>query len=246
MRRIRLTLAYDGTDFSGWQRQENERTVQGALEKALADIHGRAIAAIGAGRTDSGVHATGQVAHFETDHGTLVGARFRDALNARLPHDVRILESAEAAPDFHARYQARLRVYRYYIHNTAIGFPHLRRYVWKIRHPLDISLLNRYASLIAGTHDFTSFASTLDPTQDKARTITSSAFSQNGDMIVYHIAGHSFLWKMVRNILGTIIDCAKNKAGEREFAGILEKRDRRAAGPTAPARGLFLEQVAYD
>jgi tRNA pseudouridine38-40 synthase len=246
MRKIKLTLAYDGTHFSGWQSQRHERTVQHAVETALAEIHKHPVALVGAGRTDAGVHATGQVAHFETDHPSLSGARFTDALNASLPHDVRVLESAEADPDFHARFKARRRVYRYYIYNTPIGLPHLRRYVWRVRRPLDLDALNRFAGLLVGDHDFTSFASALDPTENKVRTIGSSCFFRSGDLAVYQIAGISFLWKMVRTIVGTIIDCVVSGKDEAEFRRILLARDRGQAGPTAPARGLFLERVSYE
>jgi tRNA pseudouridine38-40 synthase len=250
MRRIKLTLAYDGTRFAGWQSQEYERTVQAVLEQVLEKIHGKKVTVVGAGRTDSGVHATGQVAHFDSDHATIPSNRFTDAINACLPHDVRVLESVEADPAFHARYSARLRVYRYYIYNVPIGFPHLRHCCWRIRQPLDINALNRFAALLAGNHDFTSFAAALDPALKKAeskiRTIVSSAFFRDGDFIVYNIAAPGFLWKMVRTIVGTIVESVALGRSETDFLSILEARDRKRAGRTAPARGLFLEKVHYE
>jgi tRNA pseudouridine38-40 synthase len=245
MRRIKLLLAYEGTRFAGWQTQKADRTVQATVEAALAKIHGHPVPVVGAGRTDAGVHATGQAAHFDTDRDSLPAGRFVDALNGNLPHDVRAIKSEEADPDFHARFQAVLRVYRYYIYNVPIGLPHLRHYTWRLRPRLEIEALNRYAALLCGRHDFTSFTASGDPAESKVRTIQTSAFSRQGDFIVYHIAAPSFLWRMVRTIVGTIVDCALAGTSEADFRRILDARDRLAAGRTAPARGLFLEEVRY-
>jgi len=245
MPKIRLFLAYDGTDFAGWQVQQGERTVQGVLEQALAIIHDHPVTVIGAGRTDAGVHASGQVAHFETDHRTLRGFRFREAINSYLPYDVRILASEEIDDDFHARYSALARVYRYYIYNAEIGLPHLGRYTWLVRKYLDIRILNRYASLLVGEHDFTSFTAALDPNESKVRTVLESCFFRQGPFVIYHIAARAFLWKMVRSIVGSILEFALNGRSPQYFLEVLKMRDRRAAGSTAPARGLFLEQIRY-
>jgi tRNA pseudouridine38-40 synthase len=246
MARIRLLLAYEGTRFAGWQTQAGERTVQAVLEAALEKIHGRPTAVSGAGRTDAGVHATGQVAHFDTDRDSIPPERFADALNGNLPHDVRVLKSEAAPPGFHARYSAVLRTYRYYIYSTPVGFPHLRHFAWRVRRPLDLDRLNRYAALVAGEHDFTSFAAAGDPNESKVRTVATSCFSRQGDFIVYHIAAPSFLWRMVRTIVGTMVESALCDRSEQEFGAIFAARDRSAAGPTAPARGLFLEEVHYS
>jgi tRNA pseudouridine38-40 synthase len=245
MRKIKLLLAYEGTRFSGWQSQKTDRTVQGVIEAALEKIHGTRITVTGAGRTDSGVHATGQVAHFETESDSIPAVKYADALNGNLPHDVRVLESAAAAADFHARNRAVLRVYRYYIYSAPVGLPHLRHYCWRLRTPLDLDTLNRFAALIAGEHDFTSFTAAGDPTEVKVRTVTLSRFSREGDFIVYHIAASSFLWHMVRVIVGTMVDCALDGRSEADFSAIRDARDRNRAGRTAPARGLFLEEVHY-
>ncbi len=246
MARIKLLLAYEGTRFAGWQTQAAERTVQGELEAALEKIIGRPTSVTGAGRTDAGVHATGQTAHFDVDGPRVPPERWTDALNGNLPHDVRVLKSEPAPPGFHARYSAVLRVYRYYLYAAPVGFPHLRRFAWRIRRPLDLRALNRFAALIAGEHDFTSFAAAADPTESKVRTVATSCFSRRGDFIVYHVAAPSFLWRMVRTIVGTIVDGALCGRSEDEFRAIFAARDRSAAGPTAPARGLFLEEVHYE
>jgi tRNA pseudouridine38-40 synthase len=246
MRKIRLRVAYEGTRFAGWQTQKEDRTVQAVLEAALEKVCGRKTPLTGAGRTDSGVHATGQTAHFETDRDSIPADRFAVALNRNLPHDVRVLESREAPADFHARYRAVLRVYRYYVYNTAVGLPHLRHFAWRVHRPLDLERLNRLAARLVGRHDFTSFTAVGDPAESKVRTIVTSHFSRAGDFIVYHIAAPSFLWRMVRSIVGTIVECALEGRGEEEFSRILEARDRVQAGRTAPAHGLFLEEVHYD
>jgi tRNA pseudouridine38-40 synthase len=245
MRKIRLRVAYEGTRFAGWQTQKTERTVQAALEAALEKVCGVRTPVTGAGRTDAGVHATGQVAHFQTGRDSIPAGKFADALNGNLPHDVRVLESREAPEDFHARFRAVLRVYRYYLYNTPVGLPHLRHFAWRVRRPLDLERLNRLASVLVGEHDFTSFAAAGDPTENKVRTVATSHFSRAGEFIVYHIAAPSFLWRMVRTIVGSIVECALDGRDADDLRLILEARNRLHAGRTAPARGLFLEEVRY-
>ena len=154
IRNIRLTLAYDGTDFAGWQVQKAQRTVQGVIEEALARMHGHPVRIRGAGRTDSGVHATGQVANFHTELDSIPAARWHLALNSYLPPDVRVLESLEADPDFSAKKSARLRVYAYHLLAAEVGPPHLRRYCWKILRRPETAALNRLAAVFLGEHDF--------------------------------------------------------------------------------------------
>jgi tRNA pseudouridine38-40 synthase len=245
MRRIKLTLAYDGTRFSGWQTQKTDRTVQAVIEDALAKIHGHPVGVTGAGRTDAGVHAAGQVAHFDSDNDAIPEAKFIDALNGNLPHDVRILESNIAALDFHARFSATKRTYRYYFDTRFPGMPHQRLYAWQLKRRLDVTRLNGFARCITGKHDFTSFASALDPSPSKEKTVDSSCFYESRGLVVYEISAKSFLWKMVRNIVGTILGCVNSGRTPDDFLKIMEAADRRAAGPCAPARGLFLERVAY-
>ena len=246
MRVIRATLAYDGTDFVGWQVQANGRSVQGVVQDGLQRMHGHPVRVVGAGRTDSGVHATGQVASFLSDIDSVPGPRFRDALNAYLPHDVRVVESAEAPPGFHARRSATMRVYRYYTVAAPVLMPHLRRYRHWVRRSLDLDRLRAIAGVVAGEHDFTSFTAEGSAAGSRVRTVTESRFDAEGDTAVYTIAAGSFLWKMVRNIVGTSLWLEENGGGPAEMAAILDACSRPAAGPTAPACGLFLERVLYD
>jgi tRNA pseudouridine38-40 synthase len=246
MRVIRTTLAYDGTDFVGWQVQAAGRSVQGVLQEGLERMHGHPVRVVGAGRTDSGVHAIGQVASFLSDIGSIPGPRFRDAVNAYLPPDVRVLESAEAPPGFHARRSATGRVYRYYTVSAPVLLPHLRRHRHWVRRSLDLHRLQAMAGVIAGEHDFTSFTAEGSASGSRVRTVTESRFDAEGDTVVYTIAAGSFLWKMVRNIVGTLLWIEENGGGPAEIVAILESRSRPAAGPTAPAHGLFLEKVLYD
>lgn len=246
MRVIRATLAYDGTDFVGWQVQANGRTVQGVVQDGLQRMHGHPVRVVGAGRTDSGVHATGQVASFLSDIDSVPGPRFRDALNAYLPHDVRVVESAEAPPGFHARRSATMRVYRYYTVAAPVLMPHLRRHRHWVRRSLDLDRLRAIAGVLTGEHDFTSFTAEGSAAGSRVRTVTESLYTIEGDTAVYTIAAGSFLWKMVRNIVGTSLWLEENGGGPAEMAAILDARSRPAAGPTAPARGLFLEKVLYD
>ena len=245
-RNIKLTVAYDGTDFLGWQLQAKGRTVQGVMQEGLARMHGHPVHLLAAGRTDSGVHATGQVANFHTDIDSIAPDRFRDAVNAYLPRDVRVLDSEEVSPRFHARRSARLRVYRYYTVCAPVLLPHLRDFRHWVRRPLDLTRLNGMASVLVGRHDFSCFAAEGDANHSKVRAITSSVFHVEGDTLVYTVASNSFLWKMVRTIIGTLFMLEEQGLGEREMRLILETGSRANAGATAPARGLFLERVVYD
>ncbi len=244
-RNIKLTLAYDGTDFCGWQIQNEDRTVQGALMQALERIHGHPVRVTAAGRTDSGVHATGQVANFYTEVASIPPERFTDAINAYLPKDVRVLDSREVGPRFHARRSARLRVYRYYILSAPVCPPHLRNYCHWTRRRLDISRLNRMASLLEGEHDFSSFSARGDRNKSKVRQVAASVFHAEGCFLVYTIAATSFLWKMVRTVMGTFLALEEQGLDGEELARIMGARSRFEAGETAPARGLFLEKVEY-
>jgi tRNA pseudouridine38-40 synthase len=246
VRNIRLTLAYDGSDFSGWQVQKNARTVQGEIEQALQRMHGHPVRIQGAGRTDSGVHASGQVGNFYTDLDSLSGERWAVALNSYLPPDVRALESREADFTFNAKNSARLRAYSYYLYPGSVGFPHLRRYCWKINYRPDIGALNRLAAVLLGEHDFTTFATAGDSSKSKIRRVYSACFFPEGLFIVFRIAASSFVWKMVRSLVGTILEGERNGLSPEKLAEALAARDRSRAGASAPARGLFLERVVYD
>lgn len=245
-RTIRLTLAYDGTGFLGWQEQAQGRTVQGVLQAALLEIHGHPVDVVGAGRTDSGVHATGQAAHFLTDNASIPAERFRDAINAHLPRDVRVLESREAAAAFHARRSAVLRVYRYYLAFGPVWLPHQRNFCWWLRRRPDVAVLDSMAGVLVGEHDFTSFCCEGDSSGSRMRAVRTSSFRPEGAGIVYTVAANAFLWKMVRTIVGTCL-ALEERGGDADAARtVLAARNRSLAAETAPARGLFLERVIYD
>ena len=246
-RNIKLTIAYDGTDFFGWQLQKKGRTIQGVMQEGLSQMHGHPVHLQAAGRTDSGVHATGQVANFRTDIDSILPERFRDAVNAYLPRDVPgCWRARRCRPGFHARRSARLRVYRYYTVCGPVLLPHVRNYRHWVRRGLDIVRLNEMAAVLVGEHDFTCFSAEGDANLSKVRRIVTSAFHGEGETLVYTIAATSFLWKMVRTIMGTYLMLDEQGLGPRELSLIMETGMRSNAGGTAPARGLFLERVDYD
>ncbi|QEN07833.1 tRNA pseudouridine(38-40) synthase TruA [Oceanispirochaeta crateris] len=246
IRRIRLDLSYDGTNFEGWQIQKSGRTVQGEITKVLNSLHGgELVTLIGSGRTDSGVHANSQVAHFESKACSIPSERFMMALNSKLPRDIRIHKSREVNPDFHARYDAVMRVYRYYLVHPKDQMAHMTAYSTPCLLDLDIPKLNQMAQALTGTHDFTSFAAARDPNKNKIRTIHSARFFTEGPFTVFRVAGNAFLWKMVRTMVGTILHQLENGGSFHEIQGILEGKNRSLAGPTAKPRGLFLDKVIY-
>jgi tRNA pseudouridine38-40 synthase len=245
-RNIRLDLSYDGTDFQGWQIQKSGRTVQGEIEKALKKLHGRDVSLFGSGRTDSGVHATCQVANFHSDISSIPEERFREAINSHLPRDIRIMKSRNVAQTFHARYDARVRVYKYYLLHSDAGLAHLRNYCYLTREKFDINHLNRLAAPLVGVHDFTTFAAARDENKSKIRDLFSVSFYPEGNFIIFKVSGNAFLWRMIRSLVGTIIHLAATGADTAEMKAILEAKDRSKAGPTAPARGLFLHRVLYE
>lgn len=249
-RNIKLTVSYDGTDFLGWQCQNENgkatgRTVQGEIEKALEKMHGHGVSLIGSGRTDSGVHALGQVANFHTDIRSIPALRFIPALNSMLPKDVRILESNEVASDFHARFDARRRTYKYYIHCGARPYAHEMPYIWHLGYWPDLRLLNSLASCLSGELDCSAFAASGDSSHTRSRYLYSAFFYPEGEKIVFEISANAFLWRMVRSIVGTLIDLEKRAKGVKDFQEIIHSKDRSMAGPTAPGTGLFLSSVQY-
>lgn len=242
---IKLVLAYDGTDYSGWQSQTGVRTVQEEIERALAKMHSHPVPIVGAGRTDSGVHAAGQVAHFVTDIARIPADRFEPALNKFLPRDIRIVRAAEAHPDFHARFDARSRRYKYHIRVGRAQTPHLDRFAWRLFKQPDLARLNRMASCLRGEIDCEAFAAAKDPSESRFRYLHHAVFYAEGDTLVFDIAANAFLWRMVRSLVGTLIELDANDAPATAMRDILESRDRDRAGVTAPARGLFLWEVDY-
>jgi tRNA pseudouridine38-40 synthase len=241
---FKITLAYDGTDFVGWQRQANGPSIQGLLEEALRELDGRVVIVNGAGRTDAGVHALGQVASCSLERAVSPDVLVR-ALNARLPSGVRALSAVEARPDFHARFDARAKIYRYRIWNAAVLDPFERRYAWHLPGPLDVDAMEAAASFLEGRHDFAGFQASGGGTHTTERTIRTSVVSRTGALVVYEVAGDGFLRHMVRTIVGTLVDVGRGRWPAEHVRGVLTAADRTLAGPTAPAEGLFLVSVEY-
>jgi len=244
-RNIKLVVSYDGTEYSGWQIQSKDSSIQGEIQKALESLHVRPISLTGAGRTDSGVHASGQVSNFYTEKDNIPAAKFRDALNARLPGDIRVLLSTEVQLSFHSRRDALERQYEYRLYHGEVLPSHAGRYTWQISRMPSLKLLNDIASVICGTHDFTTFAAAGDASSSRARCINHAVFLSEGPYILFRINGNAFLWRMVRSLLGTIINLGNRGGTPAQMRGILESCDRNQAGPTAPPRGLFLTKVIY-
>jgi tRNA pseudouridine38-40 synthase len=245
-RNIRLELSYDGTDFGGWQRQSNARTVQEELEKALAAMHSRPVPTVGAGRTDAGVHAMGQVANFYTDIASIPAERFVPALNRLLPRDLRVMLSREADFDFHSRYDARLRRYRYFCLCGRRVDPFRLRYAHHLTRRPRVEALNAMAASLLGENDFTSFSSAKDSSLSRSRYVHEAGFRWEGEALVFEIAANAFLWRMVRSLVGSLLHFEAAFPDPRgRMEEVLASRDRSLAGPTAPARGLFLWNVEY-
>ncbi len=255
MRNLKLILSYDGTEFAGWQVQPGRSTVQGVLASAIGRLSGENVLPQGSGRTDAGVHAQAQVASFATA-SPIPAENWAGALNDILPASIRVLEVTEAAPEFHARKSARLKTYRYRIYREAICPPFLARYVWHYPYPLEESAMIAAADVVVGEHDFTSFAA-VDPERvermaaaenfqtTNVRTIYSSRWTREGEELIYTVRGSGFLHHMVRNLAGTFLLIGKGTVSREDLGRILAARERSAAGPTAPASGLYLVGVEY-
>jgi len=250
VRTLKLTLQYDGTAYVGWQRQESGTSIQSLLEDALAKIEGAAVSVQGSGRTDAGVHALGQTASVALGSAIELPILSR-ALNAVLPPDVRVLGIEEAEAGFHARFSAVGKVYEYRILNAPIVSPFLQRYVWHVPQPLDIDVMREASQTLVGAHDFAAFqgsGSNVATTDRVIRAIEWQDVITTGacDLpIVMRIEGNGFLRHMVRNIVGTMVEVGAGRWPARRVADALASRDRSQAGPTAPARGLFLVRVLY-
>jgi len=252
---LKLTVAYDGTRLVGWQRQAEGDSVQRVLEDALARFEGRPVTVHGAGRTDAGVHALGQVASVEVsfthDASTLVRA-----LNAQLPEDVRVLAIEEAAAGFHARFSARAKSYRYCIRNGPLASPFERAFAWHVPQPLDVGAMQQAAARLLGRHDFSSFRSIGTDVPDAVRTLQASAMVETsgagpwlgdaGPLLTYEVTGDGFLRHMVRAIVGTLVEVGRGWRDPAQMNALLEAKDRARAGATAPPHGLFLVRVDYD
>ncbi|MGH9462180.1 MAG: tRNA pseudouridine(38-40) synthase TruA [Vicinamibacteria bacterium] len=240
----RMTLAYDGTDYLGWQLQPQGPTIQSRLQDALANIAGEPITVVGAGRTDAGVHAQGQVAHFELPTSVPPSGLLK-GLNSMLPEDIRILDVELAPPDFHARYSARSKTYRYFLDVAPVASPFRCRYTLHHPYPLDWEAMSKAAERFVGRHDFESFRASSCEAKTSERECTVSRLLQEGREWVYEAAADGFLHHMVRNIVGTLLEVGRGKIDPGEIDRLLKAKDRKQAGPTAPARGLHLMRVEY-
>jgi tRNA pseudouridine38-40 synthase len=245
-RNIRMVLAYDGTDFHGWQKQPELRTVQDVVEQAVRRVVRHQIILYGSGRTDAGVHAAGQVANFETT-AEMPCDNLRKAIGGRLPKDVSLLHVCEVPPRFRASFDAVSKLYRYTIHNETnrpVG-RHRQRYVYHFWHALDMAWMREAARQLVGEHDFAAFATTGRQYESTVRTIYRFEVSRLYDEIQLDVEGSGFLYNQVRNMVGTLIEIAKGRWEPRRIGEILASRSRSEAGPTAPARGLCLQWVKY-
>ena len=244
MRRIRLTIAYDGTDYCGWQKQDGAPSVQETVEDAIRKLTGEPAEVIGASRTDAGVHALGQTAVFDTE-SPVPADRFVPALNSFLPDDIRITESEEVPESFHPRFDAHRKRYEYRIFIGNVCPPMRFRYVHHLREVPDVTAMQEAASYIVGTHDFTSFCAAGAQVKTKVRTVTSIQVEKAGDEIVIAVEGDGFLYNMIRIIAGTLVNAGLGRTKPAEIPGIITGMDRSLAGPTLPAKGLCLCKIWY-
>jgi tRNA pseudouridine38-40 synthase len=244
MRNIKLTIEYDGTGYHGWQIQPNVETIQGTVEGKLAQITGEPVRLFASGRTDTGVHAMGQVAHFKTQSALDV-LSFLKALNSLLPEDIRVKDVEEVDEAFHARFSAKGKVYEYRIFNGELPSPFHRHYSWFVPGKLDLTSMRKAAMKLRGRHDFSSFCSAGSDHASPIREIYAIDVGMRGYLITIEVEANAFLKQMVRNIVGTLVEVGRRKLTPSQFADILEARDRRRAGLTAPAQGLFLVKVNY-
>lgn len=245
MKRVRLTVAYDGTNYHGWQIQQNGETIEGILTRCLSELLGEKVEVIGASRTDSGVHAMGNVAVFDTQ-SRIPAERIAYALNRRLPEDIRIQKSEEVDPDFHPRHVVSHKTYEYRIYCAPFPMPMRRLYSHFTYVPMDAALMRRAAGYLVGVHDFRSFCSAGAQVETTVRQIDSLEIEEEGKEIVLRVTGQGFLYNMVRIIAGTLMEVGRGQIAPEEMERILQARDRQAAGPTAPACGLTLLRIVYD
>lgn len=245
MKRVRLIVAYDGTNYSGWQTQTNSVAVQDVLNRHLSELLGEEIETIGASRTDAGVHALGNVAIFDTNH-RMPAEKISYALNTRLPADIRIQKSEEVTSDFHPLAVKSIKTYEYKILNRKMPLPTLRNYAHFTYVPLDVDKMCEGAQYLIGEHDFKSFCGAGAQVKTTVRHVLDINIKKEEDLITMRVTGKGFLYNMVRIIAGTLIEVGKGNYPPEHVKEILEACDREAAGPTAPARGLTLVQIQYN
>jgi tRNA pseudouridine38-40 synthase len=246
MARFKLTLAYDGAGFVGWQRQASGTSIQGLLEAALAQLEGHDVDAAAAGRTDAGVHARGQIVSVSLER-TIDCGTLRRALNAHLPESIRVLAVEQAGDRFHARFDATAKSYLYRIWNGEVLDPFERHYAWHVPAPtLDVDAMDVAARLLVGRHDFAALQGTGSAAHETERELFASSVRAERPLIAYEVRGSGFLRHMVRNIVGTLVEVGEGRRSPRDIPALIASRDRTRAGRTAPAHGLFLLGVEYD
>jgi tRNA pseudouridine38-40 synthase len=244
-RTFKLTVAYDGTAFAGWQLQARQRTVQGVLEEALKAIDGERVVVHAAGRTDAGAHAAGQVISFSWTSGMSPEVLLR-ALNAHLDRDVRVMRAEEARDDFNARFDPCRKTYQYAIWNERVVPPQRRHFVWHVPQPLGAEVMNDAAAILIGEHDFSAFQAAGGDVITTRRQVFVSRVVRHGAEVIYEVTASGFLRHMVRNIVGTLVDIGKGRRSLDDMRRILDSRDRTHASATAPAHGLTLWSVEYE
>lgn len=242
MRRIKLTIAYDGTNYAGYQVQPNGNTVQAEVETVLAKMHGQAVKVVASGRTDARVHAKGQVIHFDT-HLSMPADRFVKALNAMLPDDILVHLAEEVDSSFHARYGAKRKEYRYFVRTDVDPFR--RHHAVTVTYALDQERMREALRMLVGTHDFTSFSVTKSEVVDRVRTIYEAELVEAGDEMYFRFVGSGFLYNQVRIMVGTLMEVGRGKYEPADVSRMLAAKDRRSAGITAPPHGLYLWNVNY-
>ena len=244
MRRVKLIVAYDGTDYCGWQIQPNGITVEEVLNRALSRLTGEEIRVIGASRTDAGVHARGNIAVLDTA-STIPAERFAYAVNPLLPEDIVVVKSEEVPQDWHPRYQNSVKTYEYRILNREMPDPLKRKYTWHVSFPLDIDKMREAAEHLKGQHDFRSFCSVHTAVKTTVRTIYTLDIVKSGDEIIIRISGNGFLYNMVRIIAGTLAEVGREFRTPEDVRDLLTAKEREQAGATAPPQGLTLIRIEY-
>ena len=244
-RNLKLTIAYDGSAYHGFQRQLNATTVQQVLEEKLSLLLQEKIVVAGAARTDAGVHAYGQVISFRTN-SAVPTERIPSAAAGIMPQDIAVIDASVMSPAFHARFSARSKIYQYRILNSAISDPLLRNFAWQVSRDLDTELMNQALQILVGENDFSSFQAKGSSAKSPVRTLYELQCHRLGDNVEMQFHGNGFLYHMVRNIVGTVVDVGAGKISRADFGSIFAGRDRTEAGVTAPAKGLYLKQIFYD
>lgn len=244
-RNIKMIVAYDGTNYHGFQRQKNALAIQEVLEDTMTPIFGHPVWIIGSGRTDTGVHARAQTINFTTT-SRIPADKMPIAVNSRLPRDIAILSAEEVDADFHSRFSAEEKTYAYQLLISECPDPFVVPYVWQVKKPLRLDLMRDALNIVVGTHDFSSFEASGSTVRDPVRTIYEATLTEEGNSrVTIRLKGNGFLYHMVRNIVGTLVDVGLGRTSVEGFREIIEAHDRRRAGVTAPPQGLFLENVRY-